>query len=110
MRKIFIVFLFLPFCVGAQKNRSANEFAKEKIQDYLSAKIFKDQPYHVVEYGQLVAHKIHNTATAWGVGYKVETTEWSKSANSIATTKQLNLFFYLDQKLNVLFTETYQRQ
>ncbi len=52
MRKNFF-FLLLPVFGKAQFKRSATALAKENIQTYLTQKIFKDQPYQPVSFGEL---------------------------------------------------------
>jgi hypothetical protein len=107
MRKILFLLLLLPFFSSAQINRSATEFAKENIREYLVTRIFKDQPYKPVSYGELKPWKGTHSEISWTLDHDFEIAEIQN--NKKTTVRKLYKFlFYLDRKMKVVRAESYQ--
>ena len=108
MRIILFLLLFLPAFMDAQINRSATELAKENIQEYLTAKLFKGLPYQPVSYGDLTPRKDKNSDITWSIEHKFEITETQTQADKkLAVQKLYRFLFYLDEKMKVLKAETF---
>ena len=111
MRTLLFSLFSLPFFAGAQINRSANEVARESIQEYISQKLFRNQPYTAGAYGELQAQNDRETDVAWSITHQFEITDSQYVANKrmpVRTTH--NFSFYLDKKLKVIKAEGYHRE
>lgn len=107
MRSFFLFLLMLPaFAAKAQINRSAKELAGERIEEYITNKLFKDQQYKAVSYGELKSHTLKNSAVAWIIAHEFEITEKKKFAgNTAPETKTRQFYFYLNDKMKVIRAE-----
>ena len=109
MRSILLLALILPLFTAAQINRSAREFASEKIQEYVSAKLFKDLSYKPISFGQLKEYNSKgNSEITWTIEHKFEITDTKKfSDQRTSVPKEYKFQFYLDDKMKVLKAESY---
>ena len=109
MRKLLFLFLFIPSFVNAQINRSAGELARENIQEYLTKKLFKQQPYKPVSFSDLRVYGETKSDIEWTIDHKFEITEKGKDAfqHSVNVQKLYKFIFYLDDKMKVLRAESY---
>ncbi|MEI9809821.1 MAG: hypothetical protein WDO16_19250 [Bacteroidota bacterium] len=107
MRSLILFLLALPVIAGAQINRSAKELASEKIGEYVVNKLFKNQQYKSVSYGDIKPYGDKKSPIAWSIVHKFEIKEANdnagKTANAAASYTSL---FYLDEKMKVLRVET----
>ena len=109
MRIVIIFLLILPSFVDAQINRSATELAREKIQEYIETKLFKDMPYKIVSYGDLKPYTQPKPETTWTIEHIFEITETKMEADKkITVRKPYRFFFFLDKKINVVGAENIQ--
>ncbi len=109
MRSLLFLALILPVFAGAQINRSAREFASERIQEYVSKKLFKGMPYKAVSFGELKTYEDKNMEVAWTIVHKFEITEPDKAAfDDKAPVKTFYKFeFYMDKRMKVLRAESF---
>ena len=108
MRKIIIFCLLAPVMAGAQVNRSAKEYASEIIEDYVQQKLFKNQPYKPVSFGELKPVNDSKKAIFWSMIHSFEIIEIRYEGDrKISKPKSYNFSFYLDEKMNVRRAETY---
>ena len=109
MRSILLLALILPLFTAAQINRSAREFASEKIQEYVSAKLFKSLSYKPISFGQLKEYNSKgNSEIAWTIEHKFEIADTKKfSDQRTSVPKEYKFQFYLDDKMKVLRAESY---
>ena len=108
MKKIIVLFFLVPLFAHAQFKRSGTELAKENIQQYLTAKIFKVGSYQSVSYGELTAQKGSDHDIAWTLGHDFTIMEIKTHMDKIDSVKRLYKFlFYLDSKMNVVRAERY---
>ena len=107
MRLFFLLLLILPvFAAKAQINRSAKEFAGERIQEYITNKLFKNQQYKAGTYGELKSYTQKNSEIAWIVSHTFEITEKKFYAGkALPETKSFEFFFYLNDKMKVIRAE-----
>jgi len=108
MRVTFFLLLIIPAITNAQINRSATEFAKEQIAEYLTSKLFKDNPYKPVSYGELKTLNEQRSGIAWCLVHEFEVTE--TDTNSLKKTmvqKPYRFAFYLNEKMKVVKAESY---
>jgi len=111
MRILLLSLFSLPFFCGAQINRSANEVARERVQEYIGAKLFKDLEYKPGDYGELKSQNDRDNDIAWSLSHKFEITDTQfVSDKRIAVRKSYNFSFYLDKKLKVIKAERYYRE
>src|SRR5215216_6197297 len=105
--RILFTCLLLPFFAGAQINRSANELARENVQEYLS-KVFKGQAYKQLTPGELKAVKKSNPEIVWSFEQRCETAEIKKEFGKSGgkSSKVYSFLFYLDEKLKILKAES----
>ena len=104
MRLILMLLLWLPVVATAQLNRSASELAREKIEEYLKSKLFRNQPYQSYEFGQLKPTSMADTEIAWMMEHRFGILEKGKDA---ATVWQPYYFvFYFDKKIKILLTKS----
>ena len=109
MRSFLFLTLFLPVFVTAQINRSAREYASEQVQEYVTAKLFKDLSYKPGSFGPLkIFNEKRNKEIAWTIEHKFEVTETRKfSDQKTAVPKEYKFLFYLDEKMKVLRAESF---
>lgn len=110
MQRILFLLLIVPAFSDAQINRSATELARENIREYLVTKIFKDQRYKPVSYGELKLSQEAHSEIIWTIAHKFEITEPEKTSDKKPTDarKSYSFFFYLDKQLKVLKAESNQ--
>ena len=111
MRILLLIFISFPFFSKAQINRSANELARERIQEYIVTKVFKDLPYKPMSYGELKSHSQPRSEMAWSINHKFEIVDSEFVADKkIAVTKPYDFSFFLDKKLNVIGAENFHQE
>ena len=111
MRILLFSLLCLPFLCNAQINRSANEVARERVKEYIATKLFKDQVYKPVSYGELIPQKQRDTGLAWLLTHQFEITDSQFVADKkIAVRKAHSFSFYLDKKMKVIAAESYRTE
>ena len=111
MRILLCLLFSLPFFAGAQINRSANEVARESIQEYICQKLFKNQAYAAGQYGDLQPQNDRETYVAWSITHQFEITDSQYVSNKrIPVRTTYNFSFYLDKKLKVIKAEGYHRE
>ena len=105
---LFLLML-IPAVLNAQFKRSATELAKENIQEYLTTKLFKDQPYKAISYGELMGRRERsNSSIAWSITHRFAITEMESIADKKMPVEKLHQFmFYFDDKMNVIRAESY---
>jgi len=93
-----------------QVNHSASLLAHENIQDYLKSKLFKDQPYYPLSFGDLKPDKDNHTETAWIMEHKFQVIEKKdkEGKHSTLDTQEYWFFFSLDKKMRVIKAESIQ--
>jgi hypothetical protein len=108
MRRFLFFVLVLPVFSSAQINRSAREFARERIQEYIVTKLFKDLSYKPVSFGELKAHEEKNPEIAWSIEHKFGITEIQVvSDKRTEILKPYRFVFYLDKKMKVQRAESF---
>jgi hypothetical protein len=108
MQRIAFLLLFLPAIINGQINRSATEFAKENIQQYVTSKIFAGHHYQPISYGELKSRKERNPDIVWAIEHKFEITETQiDDAKKQPVEKSHRFMFYLDRKMKVRRAETF---
>lgn len=109
MRILLFLLLFFPAVLNAQINRSARELAMENVQGYLEKKLFKDLPYTSISFSDLRTQTEIKTGIAWTIDHKFEITEKKQDAhqNTIKIRKPYRFIFYLDDRMKVLWAESY---
>jgi hypothetical protein len=102
MRLILLLLFIVPVLASAQINRSAKELAVETIGEYIQTKLFKDQPYHPLSFGELKQRQEENTDVSWSYVHKFEITEpkFDKD-NKAPVIKTYTFTFYLDRRMRV---------
>jgi len=106
MRKYLLLFLLLPALMNAQINRSATEFAKEQVGEYINTKIFKGENYKSVSFGKLTSLKEKETGIFWFIKHEFEITPVHSSFGKNEVVQQPYKFaFYLDEKMKVVKAE-----
>lgn len=111
--RILLLLLVFPFVAFTQVNHSASLLAHENIQDYLKAKLFKDQPYHPLSFGDLKPDRDDQAETAWIMEHKFQVIEKKdKESKQLSTldTQQYWFFFSLDKKMRVIKAESIQNE
>jgi len=108
MRILLVLLLGPPFFSTAQINRSANELAREKVQEYVVTKIFKDLHYKPVSYSELRPQRQDHSEITWFISHKFEITDSKYVADKkIAVRKPYFFYFYLDKKLKIVAAGSY---
>ena len=108
MRLLLILLLGIPLYSAAQINRSANELAREKVQEYIVTKIFKDLHYKPVSYSELKPQKQDHSETAWFISHRFEISDSRNTADKkSAVSKPYFFTVYLDKKLKVVAAQSY---
>jgi len=110
MRLLLISLIALPFFSSSQINRSATELAQERVQEYIVTRVFKDQPYKPVSYGELKSYKHDRSEIKWSIEHKFEIEETGVvSDKKVITRKPQWFWFYLDKKLKVILAESFRK-
>ncbi|MBC7949360.1 MAG: hypothetical protein H7Y42_15850 [Chitinophagaceae bacterium] len=107
MRFTIFMLLLIPTLSQAQVNRSAKELASEKIQEYVTVKLFKDMPYKAVSYGELKSYGDKKSDISWYIAHKFEVvvSETVTDKRNVVR-KPYNFIFFLDDKMKVVKAET----
>jgi hypothetical protein len=82
MRSFIFLLLALPVIAAGQINRSARELASTQVQEYINKKLFKDQPYKPIYFGELKARKEPDPEIEWSIEHKFEITEMHKDGDN----------------------------
>lgn len=108
MRSLFLLLVAFPVFAGAQVNRSAKEFATEKIQEYVENKLFKNKTYKPVSYGELKPFEDKKLGIVWMIAHKFEITQGGETSfeKSVNVQHAYKFLFYMDEKMKVLKAET----
>ena len=107
MRIIFFLLVLFPVLTQAQINRSATEFAKEKIGEYITTKLFKGNPYQPLSFGELKEWNEKSSAIKWSINHKFEITETQNNyGKKISVQKPCKFIFYFDDRMNIVRAET----
>ena len=110
MRILLVLLLNLPFFSKAQVNRSANELARENVQEYIVTKVFTGLSYKSVSYDELKPQKQKHSKIIWSVNHKFEIVDSQFVADKkIAVRKPYNFSFYLDKNLQVVMAESFHK-
>ncbi|MBK5269445.1 MAG: hypothetical protein JJE22_00395 [Bacteroidia bacterium] len=108
MRITFLLLLIFPFIINAQINRSATEFAKEKVKEYITTKLFIDNSYKPVSYSELNSFIEKKSGIAWFIKHEFEITESHNDAGKkVFVQKPYRFTFYLNEKMEVVRAEYY---
>jgi len=111
MRILLLILISFPLFPRAQVNRSANELAREKVQEYIVTLIFKAKPYKPIYYGELKPENRHSSEIAWSMQHKFEIVDSQfVSDKKVAVIKPYNFSFFLDKKLKVIGAESFLRE
>lgn len=111
MRILIFLVLIFPFVSNAQINRSANELAQERVEEYIVTKLFKDFVYKPGSFSQLKSRKRPQSDIVWSINHKFEIVDSQFVADKkVAVTKPYYFSFYLDKKLKVLTAESFYRE
>lgn len=106
MRIILFLLLAFPVIVNAQINRSATEFAKEQVTEYLTSKIFKDIHYKPVSFGELKPLNEKQHEISWSIDHDFEITESHDDADKKGLVQRPYKFtFYLNNRMKVIKAE-----
>jgi len=109
MRLLLILLLGTPLFSAAQINRSANEFARERVEEFLATKIFKDQVYKTISYGELKPERESRNSAVWSINVDC----WLDRSRQGDKKSQENLqayrfTFYLDKKLKIVLANSFE--
>jgi hypothetical protein len=108
MRVTFILLLIIPAIVNAQINRSATEFAKDNISEYITTKLFKGNLYKPVSYGELKFWAEKTSGITSIIEHKFEITEIeSHNGKKESIQKPYKFIFFFNEKMKVVRAETY---
>ncbi len=108
MRVILLLSLILPVIVNAQINRSATEFAKDNISEYITTKLFKCNFYKPFSYSELKLWEDKNAGITSLIEHKFEITEiQTNSGKKTSIQKPYTFTFYFNEKMKVVRAETY---
>lgn len=111
MRILIFLLLIFPVVSNAQINRSANELARERVEEYIVTKLFKDFVYKPGSFSQLKSRQQPQSDIAWTINHKFEIVDSQFVADKkVAVTKPYYFSFYLDKKLKVLTAESFYRE
>jgi len=110
MRFLLVFLITIPFVSEGQINRSATELACERVKEYIEIKLFKDQPYKAISYGDLKPFPQPDSKITWIIEHKfeIETPVFSEKKTAVRTPHHFS--FYLDKKLKVLLAESFAKQ
>lgn len=111
MRIIFILFLILPLAAFSQVNRSANELAREKAEEYITGKLFTGKTYAPVWYGLLKECGDKWKEIRWRVDHDFRiSSPPDNDKKEQAVQGQLYRFtFYFNERMKVIKAESYSR-
>jgi hypothetical protein len=108
MRSTLLLLLIFPDIVNAQINRSATEFAKDNISEYITTKLFKGSPYKPVSYGELKSPEEKKSGITSFIEHKFEITETQTNKDKkTLIQKPYRFTFYFNEKMKVVRAETY---
>src|SRR5215471_2528453 len=107
MRPILFLLLVLPFVTHAQINRSARELASERVAEYVSSKLFKDQPYKSVSFGQIKEVHEKDVEITWSIVHEFEIKEPTFNTQQPEKVKTCRFIFFLDKRMHVKRAETW---
>ena len=80
MRSLLLFVFLAPFLANTQINRSAREFASERVQEYVTTKLFKDLAYKPLAFGEIKSFDDKkNREIYWTIEHKFEVTDKHKS-------------------------------
>ena len=107
MRITLLLLLLFPVLINAQINRSATEFAKEQISEYITTKLFKRNSYQPVSYGELTEWQDKSSEIKWSINHKFEITELQNNyGKKVAVQKLCKFIFYFDDRMKIIRAET----
>jgi len=107
MRIILFLLLLFPVFTQAQINRSATEFAKEKIGEYITNKLFKGNTYQPVSFGELREWNEKGSDIKWSITHKFEVTEIQNNyGKKSSVQKPCKFIFYFDDRMKIVRAET----
>ena len=107
MRPALFILLIFPLIANAQINRSATEFAKDNISEYITTKLFKGNPYKPVSYGELKPWEEKNAEITCFIEHKFEITEiQSNAGKKTPVQKPYKFTFYFNEKMKVVRAES----
>jgi hypothetical protein len=111
MRILLLVMLVIPCLLNAQINRSAKELASETTKEYVVNKLFRNDVYKPVSFGELKACNDTRSPISWTVEHVFEIKHTNKSGyekpQELSTT--YSFLFYLDKQMKILKAESYFR-
>lgn len=102
--RIFLLLLavFPVVAAFAQINKSATEFAKEKVGEYVVNNLSKEKTYKPVSYGELKEISRNSLKTIWSITHKFEVIETEIVAGKkTEVPKEYQFVFYLDKKMKI---------
>jgi len=104
---LFILLLAaFPAMAFSQINRSAREFAKEKVGEYVVANLSHNKPYKPVSYGELKEISRNSLKAIWTITHKFEVIETETlSGKKVEVAKPYNFIFYLDKSMKIRAAE-----
>lgn len=108
MRNLLVIsFCLLTLSMHAQVNRSANELARETTRDYITNKIFKQQSYRPLSYGEVKPWTDKRSLIAWTLDHSFEITHRQASGfvKAAESRRAYRFLFYLDKQMKVLRAE-----
>ena len=99
--------LTLSFSLSAQVNRSANELARETTRDYIANKIFRNQAYRALAYGELKPWADKRSVISWTLDHSFEITHHQAAGfvKAVESKRAYKVLFYLDKQMKVLRAE-----
>src|SRR5687768_13950521 len=103
MRLLLLLLLVIPVMATAQSSRSAAELSRALIGEYLTKKIYKDQPYKAVFFGALEQYKVKHPEIVWVMEHKCEVLEKEKDDSA---WQPRNFVFYFDKKMKIVQTKS----
>jgi hypothetical protein len=110
MRLLLIFLITIPFFSKAQINRSAKELASERVKEYIETRLFKDQPYKAISYGELKPYSQPRSHITWRIEHRFEIEAPVFSDKKTTVRKPYYFSFYLDKKLKVLLAESFMQE
>jgi hypothetical protein len=111
MRILLLMMLAIPGFLNAQINRSAKELASERTREYLVNKLFRNDAYKPVSYGELKAWNDTRSPISWTFEHVFEIKHTNKAGfekpQELTTT--YSFLFYLDRQMKILKAESFSR-
>ena len=110
-----LIFLAISLCISrlstAQVNRSANQFAREKVRDYITTKLFRHQSYKEISYGDLQPYETPRNKIAWTLEHRFIIAGYHQAVDMPSTdTASFRFLFYLDDKMKIIKAFSYQQK